>query len=135
MIKLTDYDYKIKQLKDLRHACLVNCIKASSAEIVMDLLKKKLIVETTKISKDKNTDTTNSKNIKNDMNFIKKHFLRKLTVQKKKVTNPKKPTTTKKPTNARTKKIDKTNNAKKTPSPPIKRNQILNDSSSDDTTT
>ena len=128
MIKLTDYDYKIKQLKDLRHACLVNCIKASSAEIVMDLLKKKLIVETTKISKDKNTDTTNSKNIKNDMNFIKKHFLRKLTVQKKKVTNPKKPTTT----NTRTKKIDKT---KKTPSPPIKRNQILNDSSSDDTTT
>ena len=128
MIKLTDYDYKIKQLKDLRHACLVNCIKASSAEIVMDLLKKKLIVETTKISKDKNTDTTNSKNIKNDMNFIKKHFLRKLTVQKKKVTNPKKPTTT----NTTTKKIDKT---KKTPSPPITRNQILNDSSSDDTTT
>ena len=74
MIKLTDYDYKTKQLKDLRHACLVNCIKASSPEIVLDLLKKKLVLETSKITKDKNTDKTNSKNIKNDINFIKKHF-------------------------------------------------------------
>ena len=77
MIKLTDYDYKTKQLKDLRHACLVNCIKASSPEIVLDLLKKKLVLETSKITKDKNTDKTNSKNIKNDINFIKKHFVPK----------------------------------------------------------
>ena len=69
MIKLSDYDYKTKELKDLRHACLVNCLKASAPEIVLDLLKKRLILETTKISKDKNTDKTNSKNIKNDLNL------------------------------------------------------------------
>ena len=122
MIKLSDYDYKTKELKDLRHACLVNCIKASAPEIVVDLLKKRLILETTKISKDRNTDKTNSKNIKNDINFIKRHFIpkkeRKSSAVKKAI-----------PTKPNTK--TKSKSTKKTSLPMKKNNNIPKDSIDD----
>ena len=122
MIKLSDYDYKTKDLKDLRHACLVNCLKASAPEIVLDLLKKRLILETTKISKDKNTDKTNSKNIKNDINFIKRHFIpkkeRKSSAVKKAI-----------PTKPKTK--TKSKSTKKTSLPMKKNNNVPKDSIDD----